>query len=96
MVTLLRTVNVKVSKAFYYVSSRPSHVSTSQPGPRSACVVGERLISRNSSWGSSLVVVLLFRQEKKVLYAAKGGLRSGLVSLFSSYPPLPTFATPLD
>ena len=48
MVTLLRTVNVKVSKAFYYVSSRPSHVSTSQPGPRSACVVGERLISRNS------------------------------------------------
>ena len=62
----------------------------------SACVVGERLVSRNSGWGSSLAVAFFFRQERKVLHAAKASFCSGLVSLISSYPPLPTLATPLD
>ena len=96
MVTLLRTVNVKVSKAFYYVSSRPSKVSTSQPSHTSACVAGERLVSRNSGFGVQALPSRFFRQEKKVLHATKASFRSGLVCLISSYPPLPSLATPLD
>ena len=71
MVTLLRTVNVKVSKAFYYVSSRPLKVSTSQSSHMSACVVGERLVSRNSGWGSSLAVAFFLDKKRRCFMLSK-------------------------